>query len=161
MGNDSPYLTVHAVDKFYFMIVFVLRHQYDSAIHFAEAFDREFAVDHGNDDFFVYRFQGAVHNENISGENAGIDHGFAGCPDKKGGGRMLNQVFVQVKLAFNIIFRRGREPSCHRHHKQRACLFCRKVGAIYFLQPFVHSYPFSAVDNFLCKRIGLFFRCNS
>ena len=77
--------------------------QGDGAVLEADAFDGEFAVDVGDDDIFIGGGCGAIHDEQIAGVDAGVDHGIAGDADEIGGGGMGDEVFIEIELGLQVI----------------------------------------------------------
>ena len=102
--DDAPDFKLHVGIDGLRGVVLVFGDEGDRAVLEADAFDGEFAVDMGDDDIFVGRLGGAVHDQEIAGVDAGVDHGIAGDADKIGGGGLGDQVFVEIELSFEIIF---------------------------------------------------------
>ena len=86
------------------LIVLILRHQQQFIGFFAKTFDGQFAIDHGDNNRTIVRLQGPIHDEHIAFMNPHFDHRIASDFDKESGGRMFDQMLIEVKLAFQIVF---------------------------------------------------------
>lgn len=107
--DDAPDFQLHIGAEGLGAIVFVFGHQGDLAAAQADAFDGEFAVEVGDDDVFIFGLGGAIHDQEVAGVDAGVDHGIAGDADEIGGGGLGDEVLVEVELAFEVILgRRGK-----------------------------------------------------
>jgi hypothetical protein len=76
---------------------------------------------HRDDDIAVLGRQGAIDDQQVAVEDAGVDHGIAAGADKERGGRMVNEMLVKVQMVFDVIIRlvawrpiaNNRESGCH------------------------------------------------
>jgi hypothetical protein len=89
----------------------VLWDEYELAMPFREAFDGEFAIDHGNDDTAIVWREGTIYDQHIPRVNASFPHGLSSYPHKESCRRMLDEVLIEVEGAIEVIIRRGRIPS--------------------------------------------------
>lgn len=65
--------------------------------------DRQFTVEDGDDDGTVFGFQCPVDHELVTVADAGLLHGLPSNSDDKGAGDILDQVFVEVDPAVEVV----------------------------------------------------------
>lgn len=89
------------------------------AIRFLQALDRQFSMQDRNDDVFSLSCEAAINDEEVAVEYAGVFHRFAHRPGEKGGGRVPDEVFVEVELSFDVVVggarESGRNPGAINH----------------------------------------------
>ena len=73
------------------------------AIALSQAFDRQLAMQDGDDDIPGLGRDGAVDNEKVAVEYSGIAHGFALRADEKGRRRAADQMQIEIKLALDMV----------------------------------------------------------
>ena len=73
------------------------------AIALSQAFDRQLAMQDGDDDIPGLGCDGAVDNEKVAVENSGIAHGLALRADEKGRRRAADQMQIEIKLALDMV----------------------------------------------------------
>ncbi len=78
----------------------------------------EIAVDNGQHNGFILWLLGAIHNKKIVGMNARANHGVARHAHKECGGRLVDQVFIQVKLLLYVIIGWTWKAARHRATKK-------------------------------------------
>lgn len=69
----------------------------------AELLDGELAIDDGNDDAPVSRFDGTIHDEQIAIMDAEAGHRVSLHANEVGGFLMLDQVFVEAEARLEVI----------------------------------------------------------
>jgi hypothetical protein len=74
-----------------------------------QALHGQLAVEHGDDDIVMLRFQRAVHDEDIAVVQSHPLHRVPGEADVVGGCWMLNQQLVQIEVAVQVIVGGRRE----------------------------------------------------
>ena len=70
---------------------------------FTQAFDRQLAMQDGDDDIVGLGRDGAVDNEKIAVENSGVAHGLALRADEKGRRRPADQMQIEIELALDMV----------------------------------------------------------
>ena len=73
---------------------------------FPEAFHGEVTVDHGHHNLPVGWCDGAIHDQNISGVDSRVPHGFTLHPDTVGSCLVSDQLLVEINRALKMIIRR-------------------------------------------------------
>ena len=71
-----------------------------------QAFDCEFAADHGDNDTARLCLEAAIDDQEITGEDTGTDHGVTFNPDDKGGSGAVDQMRVEIECAFDKVLGR-------------------------------------------------------
>ena len=146
--DDAPDFQLHIATDGAGGVFLVLGDQGDGAVLEADAFDGEFAVDVGDDDVFVGRLGGAIHDQEIAGVDAGIDHGIAGDADKISRGRMGDEIFVEIELGFEVVLGGRGKTGGDGGGIKRAGTFTGSIGRIYFFNlGFFHGKHFLSLTN--------------
>lgn len=96
------------------------RAQQDAVRQPAELLDGELAIDDGDDDAPVHRFEGTIHDEQIAIMDAEAGHRVSLHADEEGGFLMFDQVFVEAEARLEIVGGRGWKPGRHRTCQHRA-----------------------------------------
>ena len=73
------------------------------AIALSQAFDRQIAMQDGDDDIAGLGRDGAVDNEKVAVVYSGIAHGFALRADEKGRGRAADQMQIEIEVALDMV----------------------------------------------------------
>ena len=108
-GHDAPDLELHVRLNLKRRIGAIVGHEIEFACASGEAFDGQFAVQDGDDDACVLWFERAVNDEYVAGMDAGVNHRIAGDADEEGGGRMLDQMAIEIEPAFDVVLCGRRE----------------------------------------------------
>ena len=113
VGNDTPGLATGVVEGDIGKGR-VLGAEDQGAIALSQAFDRQLAMQDGDDDIVGLGRDGAVDNEKVAVENPGIAHGFALRADEKGRRWATDQMQIQIELALDVVvggaWETGRHP---------------------------------------------------
>jgi len=107
MGDDAPDPEFHAVHDLNNLVLAFGGYELAFMVVDPIVFDREFAVDAGDDDVVVLWIEGFVYQEKGIGRDEGVDHAVALATDNEGGVGMGDQV-VQIDLLRLIRFSRCR-----------------------------------------------------
>src|ERR1041384_3027831 len=91
-GDDAPDLKLHVGLNLKRRIGAIVGHEEEFAFASGETFDGQFAVQNGDDDACVLRFERTVNDEYVARMNPGVNHRIAGDADEEGGGRMLGKM---------------------------------------------------------------------
>ena len=74
-----------------------------------QSLDGKFPIYNSNDDLAIYGVQGSVNDQNVIMVDPGPGHRITIDPDEEGGGRILDQEFIEIQTLFNVIFGGRRE----------------------------------------------------
>ncbi len=85
------------------LVVRVFRDQKDLGLHQLEALADQVAPQLGHDDGTVRGLEGPVHQQEVAGKDTRSGHGIARHTEAKGGGLVLDQVFIQVQAFFDVV----------------------------------------------------------
>lgn len=119
IGDNAPYPEVSARIDMEGLVLGVFGFQRDLPFRKADPFYCELPIDDGDDDFPIRRLEGSVYDKDIPFMDAGPFHRVAIDPDKESGRRVLNQVFIEVEILFEIIFGGRGKPGLNGYCKKR------------------------------------------
>ena len=88
--------------------------QFRFAVDKFELFEREVPLQVGEHDVAATRFNGAIDDENVTLEDAGIDHGVAACFDNESRIAVFHEVVVERQIVFGIVRSRGGKAALNR-----------------------------------------------
>ena len=108
VGDDAPDFAAWIVDR-YVREGWVFCGEDPRAILLLQALDRQLAVKNRDNDVRGLRRDAAIDNQKVAIEDAGVFHGLACSPGKKRGGRVPDEVLVQIELALDVIVGRTGE----------------------------------------------------
>ena len=121
---------VHAVGDLDRFVADVFGAEADFSVGDFDLLERAFAVDDGDDDVVVLRGEAVVDHEQIAVEDAGDGHAIALGPVEEGGGRMGDDVLVEVDAFFDVVVGGGGEACGDAQSEERAEEFF--IGGRYF-----------------------------
>ena len=105
-GDHTPDHHVIVIGNHDRAVGIVFGHQPGLAALAVQPLDGQLAFDRGNDDAALARLDTAVHHQDIIFVNPGLDHVITTDPHEKCSRRFVDQVFIEIKAAFEVIISR-------------------------------------------------------
>ena len=103
IGDHAPDGKIACPGDRYGWIEGVFWHEVEGTIALSEPFHRKFSVQVGNDNGVLPGLPGSINHDDITITDSGVLHGVTGDSDVKGGRRVSNDEFIQVKRGLDII----------------------------------------------------------
>lgn len=98
VGHDAPDAKVVFLCDLDGLKSGIGRNQINGVLFDSDKFQGEFTIDVANGSISILRIQRLINDQDISVQNSRILHGLAFDPTEKSGGRIRNQLLVQVEF---------------------------------------------------------------
>jgi len=105
VGDDSPNLKRLLSLNLDRLIVLVGGEEAQRLVSPVESFDRQFSIERGHNHIAVYRFERAIHDENIAGMNACLNHRVTRHPYKERVPESNTACKVEISMTINQFIR--------------------------------------------------------